>query len=255
MKRVVSILAAVPLLCATGCYTNRGMTVRDDHLLGVVHASFMAPTEQRARFPVTRTQVRFLRPEGMEIGWQIAEGTTAAFAEGQITVPGRYNFEQGAIYRLKLTNIPDRDGLVVYPTLEVAPATPETAAYLAHNAVPVEFTDEDFDQVEAGNYVTKVIYLPDPEHQELAIAGVETLVSTRLGPGVDPIAEAERRGSILVVIRMGSIDLELPHSSPVYSQTQVVADHGVMPATVEEAEGAAQKERNAVHVSRPSTGK
>ena len=61
----------------------------------------------------------------------------------------------------------------------------------------------------AGNFVTKVIYLPDPEFQELALAGVETLVSTRLDPGVDPIVEADRRGSILAVIRLGNKDVEL----------------------------------------------
>ena len=73
---------------------------------------------------------------------------------------------------------------------------------------PVQFTEEDFDQVLSGNFVTKVIYLPDPEFQELALAGVETLVSTRLDPGVDPIAEADRRGSILAIVRMGNKDLE-----------------------------------------------
>ena len=72
---------------------------------------------------------------------------------------------------------------------------PRTAAFLAHNAIPVAFTDEDFDQVLTGNFVTKVIYLPDPEFQQLAVAGVETLVSTRLDPGVDPIVEADRRGA------------------------------------------------------------
>ena len=61
----------------------------------------------------------------------------------------------------------------------------------------------------AGNFVTKVIYLPDPEFQELALAGVETLVSTRLDPGVDPIVEADRRGSILAVVRLGNKDVEL----------------------------------------------
>ena len=51
-----------------------------------------------------------------------------------------------------------------------------------------------------------MIYLPDPEFQELALAGVETLVSTRLDPGVDPIAEADRRGSILAIVRIGNKD-------------------------------------------------
>ena len=91
---------------------------------------------------------------------------------------------------------------------------------MAHNAVPVELTEEDLDQVQGGNYVTKVIYLPDPKFQELAIAGVETLVSTRLDPGVDPVAEAHRRGAILAVLRIGSVDLEMPHSPPLANQSQ-----------------------------------
>jgi len=109
----------------------------------------------------------------------------------------------GAIYRLKLSNIPGRAGTELYPTLEVAPAMPRTEAYLAHNSIPVQFTPEDFDQVISGNFVTKVLYLPDPAFQELALAGVETLVSTRLEPGVDPIVEADRRGAILAIVRLG----------------------------------------------------
>ena len=92
----------------------------------------------------------------------------------------------------------------------MAPTTPRTDAYLAHNAIPVQFTEEDLDQVLSGNFVTKVIYLPDAEFQELALAGVETLVSTRLDPGVDPIVEADRRGTILAIIRVGNKDLEIP---------------------------------------------
>jgi len=167
------------------------------------------------RFPVERSQIAFISPVGMKVGWEVAVGGTKTFAPEQLTVPGRYNFAQGAIYRLKLTDVPNYPGVSFYPTLEVAPATPRSEPFLAHNVVPVEFTDEDFDQVAAGNFVTKVIYLPDPEYQELAIAGVETLVSTRLQPGVDPIAEADRRGTILAIVRMGGIDLELPGSPPI----------------------------------------
>ena len=97
----------------------------------------------------------------------------------------------------------------------MAPTTPATDAYLAHNAIPVQFTAEDFDQViDGGNFVTKVIYLPDPKYQELAVSGVETLVSTRLEPGVDPILEADKRGTILLIVRLGAIDLEMP-SGPI----------------------------------------
>jgi hypothetical protein len=42
------------------------------------------------------------------------------------------------------------------------------------------------------------------------MSGVSELVSTRLDPGVDPIAEADRRGSILAILRIGNLDLQLP---------------------------------------------
>jgi hypothetical protein len=102
----------------------------------------------------------------------------------------------------------------LYPTIEVATAVPRTEAFLAHAPIPVEFTQEDLDQVLSGNFVTKVIYLPDPEFQELAVAGVGTLVSTRLDPGVDPITEASHRGAILAVVRIGNKDLQLSGGQP-----------------------------------------
>ncbi len=100
----------------------------------------------------------------------------------------------------------------LYPTLEVLPATAKTATFLAHAAVPIGFTEEDFEQVAAGNFVVKVIYLPDPAFQDLAATGPDEVVSSRLEPGVDPIIEAKRRGSILAIVRLGNIDLEAPNT-------------------------------------------
>lgn len=168
------------------------------------------------RFPNVRSQLFFVDPPGMKVGWQAGGGPSGErmYLPAQLTVPARYNFNQGYIYRLKLSDIPGRPGLNLYPTIEVAPSTPATDAFLTHNPIPAQFTEEDFDQVTAGNFVTKVIYLPDPKYQELAIAGVETLVSTRLEPGVDPILEADRRGTILMIVRLGAIDLEMPATAP-----------------------------------------
>ena len=156
---------------------------------------------------IAATQVIFAGPEGMIITWDVT--APGAFDSEPLVAPARYNFPQGAIYRLKLTNIPGREGVELYPSIEIAPSLPRTDAYLAHNSVPVQFTEEDFDQVMSGNYVTQVIYLPDPDFQELALAGVETLVSTRLDPGLDPIVEADRRGAILAIIRVGNKDLQV----------------------------------------------
>jgi hypothetical protein len=168
-----------------------------------------------------RTEVRFVGPAGMKISWfaPTPDGR-AGFTTQYLEAPGRYNFMQAAIYRLKLSDIPLRPGVELYPTLEVVPANHRASAFLAHSAVPVSFTEEDFQQVAAGNYVVKVIYLPDPQFQDLASVGPDEVVSSRLEPGADPIAEAHRRGSILLVVRMGNIDLEAPNTPAMDAPSQ-----------------------------------
>jgi hypothetical protein len=151
------------------------------------------------------SQIAFLGEDGIQVTWDVSG--PCMFDSSPLVVPGRQDFAQASIYRLRLSGIPGREAIELFPTMEVAPVTPRTDAFLAHSPIPVQFTVEDFDQVTSGNFVTKVIYLPDPEFQELTLSGVETLVSTRLDPGVDPIAEADRRGSILAILRMGNKDL------------------------------------------------
>ncbi len=157
-------------------------------------------------------QVLFDKPQLMNVSWDVSG--VGRYDSIPLVVPGRQNFAQGGIFRLKITNIEGRPGVELYPTLELGRSNRRTSAYLAHSAIPIQFTQEDFDQVAAANFVTKVIYVPDPEFQELALAGVDTLVSTRLDPGVDPITEADRRGSILAIVRLGNKDLEVPGTDP-----------------------------------------
>ena len=163
------------------------------------------------RSPATnqRTSVNFTGPAGMKITWQLPGGGFNDPVSG-LTAPQAYNFVQGQVYRLRLTQVlPNFPGRTFYPTLEIAPVTPKTLTFLAHSSVPVTFTDEDFRQASDGNLVVKVIYLPDPAFQDFTtVAGAEEIVSTRLEPGADPVAEAQRRGTILAIIRLGNIDLE-----------------------------------------------
>lgn len=162
----------------------------------------MAPSNQR-------TSIRFTGPAGMKITWQLPTGGFNDEASG-LTAPKEYNFLQGQVYRLRLSQIlPNFPGRTFYPTLEISPVTPKTLTYLAHASVPVTFADEDFRQAADGNLVVKVIYLPDPAFQDFAaLGGADEIVSTRLEPGADPVAEAQKRGTVLAVIRLGNIDLE-----------------------------------------------
>ena len=156
-------------------------------------------------------QVLFNQPSSMSISYDVVGD--GSFGSDPLVVPGRVEFAQGGIYRLKLTDIPGREGVELYPTVEVGTASYRTAAYLAHNAIAIQFTEDDLDQALSSNFVTKVIYLPDPEFQGEAISGIDTLVSSRLEPGLDPIVEADRRGSILAIVRLGNKDVELSAAS------------------------------------------
>jgi hypothetical protein len=150
-------------------------------------------------------QVQFLSDGGsMTIHYDsVGDGT---FGSEPLVTPARQEFAQGGIYRLKLTDITGREGIELYPTIEIGTASYRTAAFLAHNALAVRFTANDIDQALENSFVTKVIYLPDPEFQGTGVNGVDTLVSE---PGLDPIFEADRRGSILAIIRLGNKDVEL----------------------------------------------
>ena len=156
-----------------------------------------------------RSSINFTGPAGMKVTWQIPDGTFVPEKDG-LTAPKDYNFLQGQVYRLRLTSIlPDYPGRAFYPTLQVEPASQKTLTFLAHSSVPITFSPDDFAQAKAGNLVVKVVYLPDPANQDYSsTVGAEEVVSTRLEPGADPVAEAQRHGTILAVIRMGNIDLE-----------------------------------------------
>jgi len=152
-----------------------------------------------------RTSIKFSDPVGMKITWFANGGLN----DVPLETPTRYNFLQGGVYRLKLSEIPKRPDLTLYPTLEVLPSTLKSATFLAHSSVPVAFTDQDFEQVASNNFLIKVVYLPDPQYQDIAAIGQPSEISTaQLDPGVDPVVEAQKRGTVLLIIRMGNIDLE-----------------------------------------------
>jgi hypothetical protein len=172
-----------------------------------------------SQFSAARTSVRFTGDRelyGMKVSWLTVnpEGKRV-FGTTPLEVPGSYNFPQAAIYSLKLNDIPGYPDKALYPTLEVVPANAKTATFLAHMSVPVTLTREDLRTViDEGNYLVKVIYLPDPQFQDVSISGTGELISTQLEPGADPITEACKRGSILLVLRVGNIDREARHSPP-----------------------------------------
>jgi len=209
-----------PVLTDPGCFTTGGR----------VNAFGQLPNGPDGALSSSRTQVKFSGPVNAKVGWYVqGPDGKPVLSPGQITMPGRFNFAQAAIYRLKISDLQGRPGVELYPTIEVVPSNAKTDAFLSHNVVPVEFSDEDLGQIREGNYITKVIYLPDAQYMSLA-GGAEELSSTRLEPGVDPIAEACHRGHILLIIRVGNISLDVPNSPPLNAPGAFGAPQGGAPA-------------------------
>jgi hypothetical protein len=173
--------------------------------LGNITAASTAPVQHTPQG--NTSQINFNGPEALIINYDAK--VPGAFDSEPLICPATHEFSHGKVYRLKLSNIPSHPGKELFPTLEVAPTNSKTFAYLVHCPIPISFSDNDFDQVFTGNLITKVIYLPNREFQGLANVGIGMIVNTDLEPGVDPIIEAQNRGSILAIVRMGNKDLRL----------------------------------------------
>ena len=155
------------------------------------------------------SQVAFIGPEGMDVTWDVS--MAGAFDSEPLVCPGRYNFPQGAIYRLKLTDVPGRPGHRALSDARSWHGHPADLRLLGPQRHPGPIHRRGF--------------RPGPKRQfchqgdlparsrvpaTRPLAGVETLVSTRLEPGQDPIVEADRRGAILAIVRLGNKDLQMP---------------------------------------------
>jgi hypothetical protein len=162
--------------------------------LGLIHAAALLVIMLLSAVPATAQttrpgyQVRFAGPDrgGMRVSYQVGRGR---FSDKPLVTPARLDFPQPGIYRLKLTHIPGYEGVTLYPTLEIAPMTPRSGAFLAHSAIVVEFTERDIAEAVAGKFVTRTIHLPEAD--EFAFAG-------------------ERRGAVLAIVRLGDKQLEEP---------------------------------------------
>ena len=80
----------------------------------------------------------------------------------------------GAVYRLRVVQIPLNPGLEVYPTLELVNRLYPPRGQERRFAVPIELTQQDLELALQGKFVTRVIYLEDPDNATPARQALET---------------------------------------------------------------------------------
>lgn len=109
----------------------------------------------------------------------------------------------GQVYRICVLNIPGQIGQEVFPTIEVIDRLYAPAGQETRFPILIELTAEDLRLALQGKYVTRVIYLEDPEQALPAPANVAGQPWFEVPPGRDPLVVADALGRPVAILRLG----------------------------------------------------
>jgi uncharacterized repeat protein (TIGR01451 family) len=136
-------------------------------------------------------------------------GLRATFYQGHprgraFEAPVAVGMRPGYLYRLQISNLPGHPGVSIYPTLEVRGSLKLSAKLnAARYPAPVVLTEADIESVLAGNLICKVIYLENPDRAVPTTTPPALPMELSLPPGSDLLAEAQDRGRLMLIVRMG----------------------------------------------------
>lgn len=121
-----------------------------------------------------------------------------------LATPQRIGLLIGAVYRIRVTNIPLAEGIEVFPTIEIIDRLYAPADQQCRFAIPIEITKDDLRLAAAGKFVTRVIYLEDPRQALPARSNLQTQDWFEAAPGQDPLAVADGLGRPVAILRLGA---------------------------------------------------
>jgi hypothetical protein len=124
------------------------------------------------------------------------------FNEAQ-PAPRKAGLVLGQVYRLRITNIPFEPGREVFPTIELVDRLHPPKGQEVRFAVPIEFTQEDLELALEGKFVTRVVYLEDPDNALPASGDAIDEASFEVLPSEDPLEVADRSGRPIAIVRLG----------------------------------------------------
>jgi hypothetical protein len=144
--------------------------------------------------------VEIKAPQGALVSLAVANQFDAPQANSR-----RAGFLIGAVYRLRVTNIPlpqGGEGLEVFPSIEVIDRTYAPPDQQLRFAIPVELALDDLQLAIQGKFVTRVIYLEDPK-SATPVRGDQSQAWFDVGPERDPLAVADALGRPVAILRLG----------------------------------------------------
>lgn len=152
----------------------------------------------RPPMPVCYQAVEFIGPAGSQVSF----AANGAFIEPQ-PMPQVATLLVGPLYRIRVTGLPGEPGREVFPTIELLDRLCPPPGQELKFPVPLELNENDLRLALAGHFVTRVIYVEDPELALPALGDPEHPSWYDVGPGMDPLKEAKHLGRPIAIVRMG----------------------------------------------------
>jgi len=139
---------------------------------------------------------------------RVPSGAQAAPAMGAEFAAGRTDrllagFQVGVPYRLQITNIPGHPGLEVYPTVEIIDRLYPPPGQAWRFPIPIELTLEELELAAEGHFVTRVIYLEDPQAALPVVDAGDHQRWVEARSGEDPLVMADHLGRPMAILRLG----------------------------------------------------
>jgi|SoiMethySBSTD1v2_1073268.scaffolds.fasta_scaffold338517_2 hypothetical protein len=143
--------------------------------------------------------VRIRAPEGARISLAVEGGYSDASANEALV-----GLQVGVVYRLRVSDIPNANGLDLYPTIELIDRTYPPAGLTLRYPVPIDLTQEELELATTGAFVTRVIYIEEPS-TALAVArkANDDVPWVEAPKGEDPLVTADREGRPIAILRIG----------------------------------------------------
>ncbi len=164
---------------------------------GPTIAQVLAPLPTQGPAPLLF--VRVSGPEGMKANFYTGEPTSR-----QAAAPAVIGVRPGYIYRIKLSNLPGRPNLNLYPTLEVRGSLRLLPSLHPQDfPAPVIFTPSDLEQAAAGSMITKVIYLEHPDRAAPTATTPAEPIETDVGAECDALQQSFDLGRPVLIVRIG----------------------------------------------------
>jgi uncharacterized repeat protein (TIGR01451 family) len=110
----------------------------------------------------------------------------------------------GPVYRLHVTDIPNHQGLELFPTIELVDRLYPPPCLALRFPIQIDLTQEELELAAIGGFITRIVYIEEP-YQALPLAQRkdDELPWVEAPPGEDPLVTADTNGRAVAIVRIG----------------------------------------------------